>query len=138
MTSPWAPGDARAASTGRQHSLAWQVSLVTTTVVAITVLIVGVLSTLGDRAVQQQAKRAALAQRADQIAVAAAGGLDSAAVTRLKNQAGKANIKVARIRTSDGSVLGGLAKDTGDKEEVHTSEEELGVTMPRQPKEGAR
>jgi hypothetical protein len=26
---------------------------------------------------------------------------------------------------------GGLAKDPGDKAEVHTSEEELGVTMPR-------
>jgi hypothetical protein len=36
---------------------------------------------------------------------------------------------VAPIKSS------GLAKDTGDKVEVHTSEEELGVTTPR--KEGA-
>jgi len=33
---------------------------------------------------------------------------------------------------------GSLSRDVGDKEEVHTSEEELGVTTPRKSKEGAR
>jgi hypothetical protein len=35
---------------------------------------------------------------------------------------------VAHSRPGSGS---GLAKDPGDKDEVHTSEEELGVTTPR-------
>jgi hypothetical protein len=34
-------------------------------------------------------------------------------------------------RKAIASVSGGLAKDAGDKDEVHTSEEELGVTTPR-------
>ena len=35
------------------------------------------------------------------------------------------------------ALPGKLARDVGDKDEVHTSEEELGVTTPRKAKEGA-
>ena len=89
------------------RSLAWQVSLVTTVVVAITVLIVGILSTLGNHANQKVSKRSALQQRADQMTVAAALGRDSAPFQKLKSQAGTANVKVAWIRLGNGAIFGG-------------------------------
>jgi hypothetical protein len=42
----------------------------------------------------------------------------------------KSSPEAAPTKAHPGST-GGLARDTGDKEEVHTSEEELGVTTPR-------
>jgi len=39
---------------------------------------------------------------------------------------GKSELKPAVVGSGSG-----LAKDAGDKDEVHTSEEELGVTQPR-------
>ncbi len=40
------------------------------------------------------------------------------------------------VRKTVSEIAGTLARDTGDKEESHTSEEELGVTSPRKTKEG--
>jgi hypothetical protein len=46
--------------------------------------------------------------------------------------AGSGAPKTSPDKTAVGSHPGTLARDTGDKDEVHTSEEELGVTTPRQ------
>ena len=44
-------------------------------------------------------------------------------------------VKTSPEKLHAAPMPGKLARDTGDKEEVHTSEEELGVTTPREPRE---
>ena len=92
----------------------------TTVVVAITVIIVGILSTLGTHATQKVAKRSALQQRADQMTVAAALGRDSLLFQKQKTQAGRANVKLAWIHVSNGNVFGpdALAKTAVRPEDV--------------------
>jgi hypothetical protein len=49
----------------------------------------------------------------------------------------RAAVKLSPEPLTAKKVPGTLARDVGDKDEVHTSEEELGVTTPRKTKEGA-
>jgi hypothetical protein len=64
----------------------------------------------------------------------------NAAVHERSTVAGSGDPRKAAVKTSPEKLHaapqpGKLARDTGDKEEVHTSEEELGVTTPREPRE---
>ncbi len=90
----------------RRPSLAWQVSAVTMVVVALTVTVIALLASFSARSSQTDAKRGALALRADKFALATAAGRGTQAVDRLKNQAGLANVKLAWIRAGNGNVFG--------------------------------
>jgi protoporphyrinogen oxidase len=58
------------------------------------------------------------------------------AASKTSPDATAASAHPGTVRKTVSEIAGTLARDTGDKEEVHTSEEELGVTTPRNKKEG--
>jgi len=67
-----------------------------------------------------------------------AGAARSATVVKTSPDAAPAASHPGQTRKIVAQIASGLAKDTGDKDEVHTSEEELGVTTPRSEKEGVQ